>query len=428
MSALKKIISAFSLFNDHAKRVAVFEKVDHEMNLSGSFLALIIGSSIVATLGLLINSSVVVMGAMLMAPLYWPIIGVALGVVSGDKKVLTKALKITLISTIVALVFSAGSAYLSPISRITHEIQVRASPTLLDLVIALITSIIGVLAVYDPRVSSSIVGVALSLSLLPPLSAAGVGLSMKNKEIFWGAFQLYLANVISIVFVGALTFYFLKFKPKNGEEKQRFSIGLSSSLILLILLGTMFTLYLQQSIYISRLRNQINEDLQVELAQFNPKVKADNININFTSEGSLWHANIDAMVYLPEDQLLTKKDQELIAARLGRLISGNVNLQLNLVNTLIAESREQQRQQLKLHDSVSLVLKNAISQQNLDLEILDLQLEETSQNLLVTAIIIGSRNNFDTGSFHSQITTLLQKKLEQKVDVKIHYIPATVAQ
>ncbi len=427
MSALKKFFSKLSLINDHAKRLAVFETLNEELNIGSSYLILLIGSSIVATLGLLINSSVVVMGAMLMAPLYWPIIGVALGVVSGHKKLLLKALKITLISTLIALIFSSASAYLSPLAEITHEIQVRASPTLLDLLIALATSIIGILAIYDPRVSSSVVGVALSLSLLPPLSAAGVGISLGNGEIFWGAFQLYLANVVSIVFVGAITFYALNFRPGNNEEKKRFSLGLSTSLFFLAILGSLFTIYLQQSIYTSKLITEIDNELRTELRTIHPEIKADNVIIGFSNEGSLWHANIEAMVYLPEDQMLTRTHQDHISAKIGRLISGQVNLQLNLVNTLIAESREKTQQQWHLRDRIQSTLVKEINDQQLGLSIIDLRVEEMDDMVKISLVLVNSENEIDYSQFREKLLRVLEDKLEQQLELTIQVISATQA-
>ncbi len=426
MPALKNFFSNLKLVNGFSKRLAVKKVIEDELNFGSSYLILLIGSSIVATLGLLIDSSVVVMGAMLMAPLYWPIIGVALGVVSGSKDILLKSLKMTLASSFLVLLFSLLAAYFSPLSEITHEIQVRASPTLLDLLIALATSIIGVLAIYDPQVSSSVVGVALSLSLLPPLSAAGVGLSLGNKQIFWGSFQLFLANVITIIFIGTITFYALKFRPHSGKEKKRFGIGLSGSLLLFVGLASLFTFYLHQSIYTLRLTNQVDAALRQELSQINQEIKIDNLNVQFVSEGSLWHVDIEAMVYLPEDQLLSHIQQEQIAARLGKMVSGNVTLQLNLVNTLIAERREVQEQYKLLNNEIVQIVNQVISDLDLDSQIVSLQVNEEKNEILIDLLLTTSETGENQLLLNEEITTTLKNSInkeDKEIELKIKMIP-----
>ncbi|KUK79829.1 MAG: Uncharacterized protein XD95_0082 [Microgenomates bacterium 39_7] len=423
MPALKNIFSKLRSVNGLSKRLAAKKTIETELSFGSSYLVLLIGSSIVATLGLLINSSVVVMGAMLMAPLYWPIIGVALGIVSGNKEILVKALKMTLVSSFLALLFSVLVAYFSPLSEITHEIQVRASPTLLDLLIALTTSVIGVLAIYDPKVSSSVVGVALSLSLLPPLSAAGIGLSLGNRQIFLGAFQLFLANVIAIIFIGSITFFFLNFRPHDGEEKKRFSIGMSGSLLVFVGLAILFTFYLHQSIYTLRLTNQLDAGLRQELNQINQNIKLDNFNVQFVSEGSLWHANVEAMVYLPEDQLLSKTQQQQIAAQLGKMVSGDVVLQLNLVNTLIAERREAQRQHQLLEEEITKIINQELSNLDLDSQIVNLQVIDEKDKLLIELLLVTAEVNEQQSSLHDSMIEALAKVTDKEIELRIMMIP-----
>ena len=370
-----KILSQFGLLNGSSRRGEVKELINNELGVSSSYLILLVGSGVVATLGLLINNSVVVMGSMLMAPLYWPVIGVALGIASGQEKMLKKSLLLMMMSTLLVLIFSVATATLSPLNQVTREIQIRATPTLLDLLIALTTSIIGVLAIYDSRVSSSIVGVALSLSLLPPLSNAGIGLAYKNVDIFWGSFQLYFANVIAIVFVGTCIFYFLKFRPKNNEDKKRFGIGFSSSLVLLMILAVSFFFYLKQRVTSTNLINALSQKLEIGLNGINPGIVVEKIDVSLSGIGETKNALVISTIYLPENVHLSLPEQNRLASELGKLVAGEVKLQLNIVNSLVSSFRDEKKQIQTIKLQLQGIVENYLNLHYKDWKILSLEVD-----------------------------------------------------
>src|SRR5690606_21179451 len=127
----------------------------------------------------------------------------------------------------------------------TPEILSRVNPNLLDLFIALASSVIGIFAVYYPRISSSAAGVAISSALLPPLCVSGIGLANRSIDLFKGSFLLFSSNLAAIVFAGALTLYLLGFKPRREQDQKRFSFGLLISSIFIIALSIPLAIYLQ---------------------------------------------------------------------------------------------------------------------------------------------------------------------------------------
>ncbi len=251
-SLLQKLKKPFGKFFNFQHVTEVKKKVLSEQKINLTFLLLMVGASIVATLGLLTDSSVIVMGAMIMAPLYWPMIGVALGISVSDKLILKKALRILTFSVFLGLLVSAATAYFAPIKEITREMQLRSNPTLLDLLIALATSVVGMVALFDSGISSLVAGVAMSLSLMPPLSVAGIAISQGRRVIFWGSFQLFVANAVSVVVIGVIFFYLKKVRSKNDSDNYIFLLGLGVSLMLLLILASVFTMYLQMSVASSR--------------------------------------------------------------------------------------------------------------------------------------------------------------------------------
>ncbi len=280
-----------------------------------------------------------------------------------------------MMSTLLVLIFSVATATLSPLNQVTREIQIRATPTLLDLLIALTTSIIGVLAIYDSRVSSSIVGVALSLSLLPPLSNAGIGLAYKNVDIFWGSFQLYFANVIAIVFVGTCIFYFLKFRPKNNEDKKRFGIGFSSSLVLLMILAVSFFFYLKQRVTSTNLINALSQKLEIGLNGINPGIVVEKIDVSLSGIGETKNALVISTIYLPENVHLSLPEQNRLASELGKLVAGEVKLQLNIVNSLVSSFRDEKKQIQTIKLQLQGIVENYLNLHYKDWKILSLEVD-----------------------------------------------------
>jgi len=170
---------------DKDRRVRVMENVSDNVILHDSYVVQISFASVIAALGLLINSSAVVIGAMLISPLFWPIIGTALGIIKLKDKLLLRAALMLSFSIINVLLISAFIVWITPFGEVSDEILARTSPTILDLFIALASAIVGVLALYNPRLGTSAAGVAVSVALLPPLSTAGIGLALGDFSIFF---------------------------------------------------------------------------------------------------------------------------------------------------------------------------------------------------------------------------------------------------
>lgn len=166
-------------------------------------------SGAIATLGLALNSSAVIIGAMLIAPLLAPVLGLALALAAGDGRLAFQTALVVLAST-VAVVFAAALLTLAlPFQTITDEVLARTRPTTLDLVIAVLSGLAGVVVTVarGHRLSAAIPGVAISVALIPPLGVAGFGIgSGWNWQLIQGSLLLYGANLAGIVLSGMLVF------------------------------------------------------------------------------------------------------------------------------------------------------------------------------------------------------------------------------
>ncbi len=167
---------------------------------------LLVLSTIIATAGLLSNSSAVVIGAMLVAPLMTPVMAAAAAVVMGWQKRFYSAIWLVLAMGLGALLLSSVLTILSPeLVIIPEQVLARTRPTYYDLLIALAAGAAGAYTITRKE-SSAIPGVAVAVALLPPLSAAGILATTGEYELATRAIVLFLTNLVAMVLSAALTF------------------------------------------------------------------------------------------------------------------------------------------------------------------------------------------------------------------------------
>lgn len=176
---------------------------------SAAYYLLVCLSAIIATFGLLANSTAVVIGAMLVAPLMGPIFGIALSLSTGDRQLLKTALLAELVGIILAVGLPAAIGLIPLRPDFGSEILARTQPTIYDVLIALASGLAGAYALVDEKISPALPGVAIATALVPPLAACGLNIAAGNWSLAWGAFLLFLVNLIAIEFAAASVFIVL---------------------------------------------------------------------------------------------------------------------------------------------------------------------------------------------------------------------------
>ncbi|WP_017720565.1 DUF389 domain-containing protein [Kamptonema formosum] len=173
-----------------------------------NYFALTISACLIATFGLLSNSAAVIIGAMIIAPLMLPLRGLALGALEGDVVLFRKSLISVTAGTGIAIALSGlvGRAFNLPASEFTPEILARTQPTLADLGVAVAAGAISGFAKIRPKISDALAGTAIAVALMPPLCAVGISLSQAYWAGSWGAFLLYLTNLLGITLACMLVF------------------------------------------------------------------------------------------------------------------------------------------------------------------------------------------------------------------------------
>lgn len=172
-------------------------RADVEFN-NGNLWALIF-AILIASIGLNINSTSVIIGAMLISPLMGPIVGAGFSLAINDFNLLRRSLRNLLISTFVAIIFSYVYFSVSPLELVQSELLARTRPTLYDVLIAIFGGSAGAIAVTRKMNKGNMIpGVAIATALMPPLCTAGFGLAQNNLGYFFGAIHLFLINALFI--------------------------------------------------------------------------------------------------------------------------------------------------------------------------------------------------------------------------------------
>ena len=223
-------------------------------------------ATLVAGLGLVTNSPAVIIGAMLISPLMTPIFGVSLGLVSGNGRLVQKALFGEFAGVALAILAGFALGSLPLYFKVTPEMIARTAPTLLDLGVALLAGTAGCLGIIDERISPVLPGIAIATSLVPPLAVCGLCLAMGAPQGAWGAFLLFFANFLAILIVSSLLFIFAGFVSK-AEMGSRLSLlkRFSTAIVGLIFVSVLLTQTLLQAIEKLRFTDDIQSLIEASI-------------------------------------------------------------------------------------------------------------------------------------------------------------------
>lgn len=192
------IKSIFSIKDDLVSYSEVVKETKEGVGMTGYNVWILMCSIAIASVGLNVNSTAVIVGAMLISPLMGPIRGIGFSVGINDFTLLVRSLKNLGITVVVSLTVSYLYFLVSPIDTITEQLFIRTEPTFLDVVVAFVGGLAGVIAVVKGKKDTVIPGVAIATALMPPLCTAGYGLAVGNFNFFLGASYLFLINSVLI--------------------------------------------------------------------------------------------------------------------------------------------------------------------------------------------------------------------------------------
>ena len=216
---LRRTFRYYANIYDHIDTEDAAQRIKSGIWFRGPNVWILAFSIVIASAGLNVNSTAVIIGAMLISPLMGPIIGLGLALGTNDVDLLKLAAKNLLVMVVISLVASTLFFLLSPLELINPtELQARTRPTIYDVLIALFGGLAGILENSRKERGTVIAGVAIATALMPPLCTAGYGLSCLHFKFFFGAMYLFIINTVFITLATYVMVKYLRFKAVSGLD------------------------------------------------------------------------------------------------------------------------------------------------------------------------------------------------------------------
>ena len=197
------------------------EYIRNGVEFKGTNLWILIFATVIASLGLNVNSTAVIIGAMLITPLMGPIMGIGLSIGLNDFELMKRSLKSYAVTTLFSVVTATLYFLFTPLDEVQSELLARTSPTIYDVLIALMGGLAGIVALATKEKGNVIPGVAIATALMPPLCTAGFGLATGNLLYFLGAFYLYFIDSVFISLATYIGVRVMHFERKQFVDKER---------------------------------------------------------------------------------------------------------------------------------------------------------------------------------------------------------------
>lgn len=262
----------------NTERESVSLEIEQTISSTFDFFLLVVLSCAIATLGLITNSPAVIIGAMLVAPLMSPIIGIGLSSITGNARLARKSM-ITLVGgTVLAVLLSYTLALINTklpfvlLQNVPSEIMARVNPTPIDLLIALAGGLAAAYAMTRDEINAALPGVAIATALMPPLCTVGIGLALNRTDISGGASLLFITNAITIAFAAATVFFLRGFAPKERIVNYHIPRSLIFAALITSLLLVPLTYYSIQFYKQATENLTINEVVNREVKNINAEI------------------------------------------------------------------------------------------------------------------------------------------------------------
>ncbi|MBW2552885.1 MAG: TIGR00341 family protein [Deltaproteobacteria bacterium] len=204
-----KRLTEFIPHLDSKERTVLYSSLGEGAVCDSDFLIMMCLSTAIATLGLMIGSPAIIIGAMVVAPLMTPLIAAGCALVRGDVSLFQKSIRAMIFGSIMALGISFLIGVLIPNDTLTLEMISRGKPDILDLFVGLFAGAAAAYATARPKVMASLVGVAVAAALVPPIATVGIAITEGHKLVAQGAFFLFVTNLVAIVLGAAAMFYLM---------------------------------------------------------------------------------------------------------------------------------------------------------------------------------------------------------------------------
>ena len=294
------------------------EKLYDDLHVRLRDTLILMCSIFIASIGLNMNSTAVVIGSMLISPLMTPIVGLGFGLAIFDTRLIKQSLKVLFIHVLVSLLVSTLYFWISPLSYASSQLIARTSPTIWDVLIAIAGGIAGVIGSRKKEANNIVPGVAIATALMPPICTAGYGLAIGNVRFLFGALYLFLINCVFIMLTNIVGTRIMMKKSALSSFKElniKMKIGLISLIVLLVLPASYSAVTLT-----------MNEKRKEEIKQFVGKEFA-----NYTVINQVYKSKRNELVLTVVGDPISEEELETIRQKQASYGIQSVQLKVNQV-------------------------------------------------------------------------------------------------
>lgn len=284
-----------------------------------NYYVLLFLSGVISAAGLLSNSAATIIGAMIIAPLIGPIIGIAFAMVMGNRRLIKRASLALLTGLALPVLTAALLSWSIGFNTLTPEIIARTRPNLIDLGVALSAGAAGAFAKTRRGIADALPGVAIAVALVPPLSVMGIGMTLQSQEVAIGSTLLFATNLTGIIFSGGVVFLWQRYGSLERAQQ-----GLLIAVLALVALGIPLGLSLHDLVFAEQIRANINFLIRQRSLTFSDTdirqltVNQQNGELEVILEVAVTEGRIS------ENQVALVRD--FLEEQLGRSISLRVNI------------------------------------------------------------------------------------------------------
>ena len=290
MQWLSKLIRPYLYFSEELDLEGASERIKNGIWFRGANVWILAFSIVIASVGLNVNSTAVIIGAMLVSPLMGPIIGVGLSLGTNDVDLLKSAAKNLLVMVLISVAASTLFFLLSPLSLVNPtELEARTSPTIYDVLIALFGGLAGILETSRKERGTVLSGVAIATALMPPLCTAGYGLAHGNLHYFVGALYLFIINSVFIALATYLMVKYLRFRTVSAInlEMAKRRRNIITGILLLVLIPSIWSaiVLIRDNNFERNVQSFVEEDRLVGPRTYVSEYKVNRRQVEFVLAG-----------------------------------------------------------------------------------------------------------------------------------------------
>ena len=303
------------------------EKLYDDLHVRLRDTLILMCSIFIASIGLNMNSTAVVIGSMLISPLMTPIVGLGFGLAIFDTRLIEQSLKVLFTQVLVSLLVSTLYFWISPLSYASSQLIARTSPTIWDVLIAIAGGIAGVIGSRKKEANNIVPGVAIATALMPPICTAGYGLAIGNVRFLFGALYLFSINCVFIMLTNIVGTRIMMKKSALSSFKElniKMKIGLISLIVLLVLPASYSAVTLT-----------MNEKRKQEIKQFVGKEFA-----NYTVINQVYKSKKNELVLTVIGDPISEEELETIRQKQASYGIQSVQLKVNQVHNSIKSDSE----------------------------------------------------------------------------------------